>query len=372
MPRHQPLHVTTFARRTGIRYTGSLLVGIILILVLLSVLLTSRRGGALPWRRDLLQVDNIINDGVYNYELGIHVSGAYLRRNATIGNVDSARELSRFLRKVRDVGARHGIVALTVANNANAPFVGNWLCGAALRMPDAMARVVVVVTDQPTYRRMLADWPSVHTALFRTDAALQYNLDRSGEQRYKFLLRRIEMLLSALQCNVDILVFDANTLWLKSPFALLSSSAYANSDIVASPTSRPHEPVADGFMLLRATTRLLDAWRTITANLQALQFHNSSQVAWAAYPASELAYLAQLIARGSDVTAPLSVAILPWDLFPDGTWYLKSQSERDYSGACVVVNNWNVGVKMKIDRVRALGYWYMQREGQRSTCPYVK
>lgn len=353
------------SRCVGFRCAVSIAVALVILLL---SLYSSRRSRTTPWRREMLQGETFFSDGVYNYELGIHVNGMYIQRNATAPRVDSAIELSRFLKKVRHIGENHGAVAITVANNAYALLLNNWLCNAELRMPAVLDQVIVVLTDQTSFRQINRDWPHVNAALFKSDAAIQYNLDRSAEERYKFLLKRIEILLSALQSRVNVLIFDANSLWLKSPFNFLQSSAYNSSDVIASATSRRNEPVADGMFLLRATSDTLNTWRSLKANLQT----RSKKPSVGNFPPSELTYLAELLNKKHNITSTLKVALLPWDRFPDGTWYLKSQRERDHNEAYLVLNNWNVGVKKKIDRVKSLGYWYMQHDGHKATCPYKR
>ncbi|KAK3085471.1 hypothetical protein FSP39_003923 [Pinctada imbricata] len=258
-----------------------------------------------------------------------------------------------------DISKEHTFVMVTLINAAYIPFTLSWLCNT--KHMNINQHVLFLTTDEQTDNMLKKYWPGVKSVVLQ-------GIDSKGNETYsqvgyvKLMVKRTEALMSILEENVPIFLFEVDCLWLKNPVPFLLT--HQNFDIVSTKVSNRDSVIAGGFLYLSPNESTKRLWKELTRRMIAL--YNKIR----ALPPMKLIsegdndqqYLSALI---RNKYKGIKVKLLDAMDFPDGQWYKLSKEKRQLSKPYIINNNWVVGNFEKIKRAKKWKHWFLKED---NTC----
>jgi hypothetical protein len=267
----------------------------------------------------------------------------------------------RLIGAARQIQSHSRTVLVTVVNTAYFPFLYSWLCNTE---PMGIHRqVLVITTNMTSQQRLQADWPALSVVCIE-------NLAVEGDQQFahagtlRIQLMRAELLRLLLMCNIKLLLFECDCMWLKNPVPQLEALD-ADYDFVVTPVNGNQDgtnEVMAGFLYMVPNFRMRALWDAMTLRLhhfiteiRHMQNHENVNMM-----EMDNIYLRDLV---NTHYSGIRVYGLSYREFPDGTWYDKSDPDHDSDGTwanpVLINNNFIAGNVRKIERAKLWGHWFL-------------
>ena len=162
------------------------------------------------------------------------------------------------------------------------------------------------------------------------------------------IFKRTEVIGVLLQSELYdyIIVADVDSVWLCDPYTLIFDSNFRDKPFQVG-GQMDGEDVCGGFLVLQSASTVITFWRTVTD-----RYHtaiDSSAIDWDRN--TEQHILNDILREGS---AALNVSRFDKQVFPSGVDYFEHGVRQK---ACVVHNNFIIGIQSKIDRFKKTNLW---------------
>ncbi|CAH1778913.1 unnamed protein product [Owenia fusiformis] len=256
-----------------------------------------------------------------------------------------------FIDRAKMIGnkTKEGIVAVTMVNEAYLEMTYSWLCN-TVNM-HVHEQVLIVATDETTLGKLQHDWPNV-TSVLHSLSTTKVEYREAGYIRY--MLTRALLVLSILENNVTILLFEVDAIWFSSPFPLLQS--LLKYDIVGAQISKYHQ-IAGGFLLLKPAKATQIVFTKVIDKLNGFLETYSNVKDDKKLPDGEndQTYLHEAIMSQQN----LKYKLLDFNIIEDGLWYSRSHNDSTETRPLVLNNNWVIGNDAKVERAKKFGHWFL-------------
>lgn len=262
-----------------------------------------------------------------------------------------------FYKMAATMQAQEKVVTFTLVNDAFVIITLNWLCNAeSLGILDS---IVLVATDTRAYDKLRFHWPKLNIVLYKLDGELmaEQKFNRVGYE--KFMIKRTELINSALQSDFTLLLFETDALWLKNPLLELPRHI-SNVDIVASWDKEGK--VAGNFLYLKPTKRTKVFWEEKTKRMreqvEELQRQDNDQMT----RDIDQELLSELINVGY---SNIKVLMLPPNVIQSGQWYKSEEVRAKTTSTALMIinNNFVTGVTKKLARLERFGQYFLNGDG---------
>ncbi|XP_060569964.1 uncharacterized protein LOC132728330 [Ruditapes philippinarum] len=244
-------------------------------------------------------------------------------------------------------------VLVTTVNDAYLPFTYSWLCNT--KTMGIHKSVLIITLDQVSKENLTQDWPDI--------SVVAMNMQLHGDQTYskvgyiKIMIKRTELILSLLMANIEVFLFEVDSLWLSNPVPDLQK--IKGFDVLVNPVARTNTRVfAGGFLWLCVTDKAKALWRKLEEEMIALGERISQKLDNA--PVSERENDQQFFSRLiREKYKNVSYKILPLEIYADGQWYNLPEGTRKHSRPIIINNNWVRGNEAKISRAKKWKHWFI-------------
>lgn len=265
-------------------------------------------------------------------------------------------------------------VAVTLVNSAFLAMVRSWLCNlASAGIPQPLIAWVALDDASAAALRHVPNSVVVSLREYLGGRDASAGVSWASLGYWRLMLARTRLLRDALVAGVDLLVFEADAVWLRDPWPALRADPTA--DVTGFATS---DEIGGGFLLLRASLRT----RQLLADVALLfegTFNHLSNSCFGDRPEdsheikNDQSFLTQLLrlhAESYQAGNPVRFSLLDPDLFVDGRWYWEKGNPYGPAAARPVVinNNWISGTEAKVARAKRWGHWFWD-EGSEQCIP---
>lgn len=262
-------------------------------------------------------------------------------------------------------------VAVTLVNGAFLGMVRSWLCNLqAAGIAQPLIAWVALDDEAAAALRTVPNSVVVSLSEYLGGRDASAGVSWASLGYWRLMLARTRLLRDALVAGVDLLVFEADAVWLRDPWPALRADPAA--DVTGFDTS---DEIGGGFLLLRATLRA----RQLLADVALLfegTFNDLSASCFGdrAGDAHEIkndqSFLTQLLRKEAEsyrAGNPVRFSLLDPNLFVDGRWYWEKGNPYGPEAADPVVinNNWISGTEAKVARAKRWGHWFWDEGAER-------
>ncbi|KAK3086024.1 hypothetical protein FSP39_012313 [Pinctada imbricata] len=253
-------------------------------------------------------------------------------------------------------GLENPFVMMTLLNKAFLPFALSWLCNT--KYMDVHKHVLFLTTDTQTDAMLRHHWPDV-TSVVLHGVDSKRNESYSQVGYVKLMVKRTIAILSILEANTAVFLFEVDCLWKRNPLPFLQSQNLV--DIVATKVSKEEFVVAGGFLYLFPTNSTKQLWGALTKRLLVLfdKIRFLSPETSVSEGDNDQQYLSILIGKNY---VGIRYKLLFDEEFPDGSWYNLTLAERSAMNPYIINNNWLVGNYEKIERAQRWRHWFIRKD----------
>ncbi|KAH3882721.1 hypothetical protein DPMN_006665 [Dreissena polymorpha] len=325
-----------------------------------------------PKRIILLSVFLLTSVALYLYLVGDEPGDTALKRTAQLANIDSVTrgqnvviiegETNNNDNAIQDdivsvakrASRSNKTVLLTMVNDAYLSFTYSWLCNT--KDMGIHQSVLIITTDEISKTNLTRDWPEIHVFSMEMTTS-------KGDQTYshagyiKIMVKRTEMILAILMADIEIFLFEVDCLWLANPTPALQQEK--GVDILVNPVEGVYKVYAGGFLYLFTTPRAKSLWKQLTVMMMNLgqKVEKMNEKQYISEAENDQQYISKLI---NDRYGGLLIKELSLDVYADGKWYEKSESDRAKLRPVIINNNWVLGNKKKMERAMKWKHWFIR------------
>lgn len=153
------------------------------------------------------------------------------------------------------------LILLTFVSEKNVPFIKSWLCNT--KYLDVHQSVIIVTLDKTARTMVKTNWPKIR--VFN----LKPRISGTSLQNTSTILRKLQVVNSLLRAGINLILFDAQSVWFKNPIPVLQTGAEKGYDMLVNVIQMAH--VNTGFMVLFATERTQSFWITLYGELRYIE-----------------------------------------------------------------------------------------------------
>ena len=306
------------------------------------------------------------------YKMGTVLNADHLltAEGATLQMVPN-RHQSIAVYLARRAGPSRWIAVVTVSE-AYLEFAYQWLCNIK-RI--GVSHYVFLAQDAESKRRLSeANEAVVEASDFDLSSDLRrWNLTASSSAEAEYgsvefqmtMTLRTLVLKKILSFGFNVITADLDSIWLQDPLPIFDKYAIVQGQ------EHKKTKVSGGFVAIRSGAVGRDYWQKVcdcqVANMQFLATARPGTYLPSQYTEQECVNdeAMKMVKRNA---SGFAVHILPATYFPDGlSYFTKFESARQGVLPYVVHNNWVVGMKAKLDRLRRSGLFFNGSDFR--TCP---
>ena len=216
--------------------------------------------------------------------------------------------------------------------------------------PRAFEEINGFLKIEPLHNLVGAFSPTV----LRDFRGLNHNLDFGTKEYYRLTLFRLLLQNQLIQANYDVLIIEADAVWLSPHIhSILQEAIMAPIDIISANDSggSADKLISAGFLLVKANARVKKFFNLYTRRYRTLLSKKQLM--------GEQILMTHMLQGGAEIY----VKWLDECDFASGRWYSDQQYRKRCPAPKVIQNNWIMGNSKKKERSKSWGHWFLTRNG---------
>ena len=172
---------------------------------------------------------------------------------------------------------------------------------------------------------------------------------------YDYMLFRTNIISRLLQNHINVWLIESDAVWLRDPSSVVLNQ---KADIITmSDAMPPKKLLRVDFQFLRSTDKTIRAWKRLVLKFSKIMLAESGNTKMGDRGSEQLLFDSII----KDNSLDLDVLWLDPLLFLPGLYY---KSNKKYPNAIVILNNWIIGNRAKIERAKKYKQWFLDVNGQ--------
>ena len=274
-----------------------------------------------------------------------------------------------FVRVARELSAAWGTVVVHLFDSHFVEMTAHWICNVRQLEGDVLRRTLFIAVDESAELELkrfvdgIGEKANVVLEMEKESAAVKDEKLYGQVGYYMMMLRRTEMLLLLLFAGVDILLAEADAVWLRNPIPEITKLS-RNSDVTLMDDDPPQQSPQGGFMMVKANAATRDAFHEVLLRQEdRMMPHEGRNDTDEIGEDGNEQYIEASVMKRRERRGKLSVEWLPSNTFVSGVYY-SNPALRERQDYTVVLFNWIIGTAAKIARAKEHGHWFLHENKQ--------
>lgn len=126
-----------------------------------------------------------------------------------------------------------------MVNEAYINLTLNWLCNTYVLSKNLHENLFIIGLNNKTCDRLLEDWPKIACLSFESDIEHNGSLNWGENSYVQILNLRAELLLKLVAENIDFVLFETDSVWLKNPMDIFKNTTIIDDADIVVPINNP-------------------------------------------------------------------------------------------------------------------------------------